>query len=107
MQRCEIVQGRTLPLQSLSHRQTEIKNGPMSQLAGDADASAVGFDDGFADRQPHSCSVYPDALVLAAVELFEDQSLLEVVDAGAAIGDAGGQRPVFGLCGNANRSAGR
>ena len=29
------------------------------------------------------------ALVLAAIEFFEDEALLEVVNAGAAVGDAG------------------
>src|SRR5271169_1914751 len=90
------------------HRQTKIENRPVSQLAGDAEASAVGFHDGFADGQSHSGSVDLHALVSSAVELFEDEGLLEIVDAGAAVGNVDGEHlvVVLGFGGDAYRGTG-
>src|SRR5581483_2501745 len=61
----------------------------MSQLAGYANTSAVCLDDCFHDCESHSGTLNAIPLALPAVELVEDQRALEVVDAAAAIGDAG------------------
>jgi hypothetical protein len=53
---------------SSPHRQTKVKNRPVPQLAGDPETSAVGFYDGFADRQSQAGSVDLHALVSSAVE---------------------------------------
>src|SRR5580704_19195959 len=62
----------------------------MAKLAGDADGSLVSGNDGFRDRQPHAGAAHKIALILAAIKFVENHGLLEVVDAGAAVGDAGG-----------------
>src|SRR5208282_3100372 len=89
-------------------RQTEIKNRPVPQLAGDAKPSAMGFHDGFADRQSHAGAVDLHALVSSAVEFFEDEGLLKIVDAGTAIRDVDGEHlvPVLGFRRDADRSTG-
>jgi len=66
----------------------------------------VGFYYGFADRQSHAGSVDLHALVSSAVKFFEDEGLLEIVDAGTAIGNADVECLVLGLGGDADRSAG-
>ena len=71
-------------------RKRERKNGAVPKLAGQAHRAAVRFDDGFGDRQAHSGSLHGVALVLAAIKFFENEALLGIVDAGAAVGDAGG-----------------
>ena len=62
----------------------------MAALAGKGHAAAVCFDDGFGDGQTHAGALYQIALILTTIEFFEDEALLEVVNAGAAVGDAGG-----------------
>ena len=59
-----------------------------SQLAGDADFSAMGLDNRPRDGQTHARALHPVALILAAIELVEDQHLLHVFNAGALVGDA-------------------
>ena len=44
----------------------------MPQLARYSDMAAMGFDDGFGNREPHACSVHLHALITPAVELIED-----------------------------------
>src|ERR1039458_3574312 len=92
-------------------RQTEVKNRAVPQLAGEAETAAVGFYYGFADGQAHARAVDLHALVSSAVKFFEDERLLEIVDAGTAIGDVDGEHLVvvfvFGFRGDANRSASR
>src|SRR5664279_3311239 len=78
----------------------------MPQLAGDAEAAAVGFYYGFADRQSHARSVDLHALVSSAVEFFENEGLLEIVYAGTAIGNADVECLVLGFRGDADRSLG-
>ena len=48
----------------------------------------MGFDNRPRDGQPHTRTLHPVALVLAAIELVKDQHLLHVIDAGALVGDA-------------------
>ena len=60
----------------------------MSQLTGDTEPAAVGFDDGFADGQSHAGSVDLHTLISSTIEFLEDKGLLEIVDARTAIGDA-------------------
>ena len=71
----------------------------MPQLTGNSETPAVGFHYGFADRQSHAGSVDLDALVSSAIELFEDEGLLEIVDAGTAIGNAGFVHAIYFRCG--------
>jgi len=78
----------------------------MSQLTGNSETPAVGFYYGFADRQSHAGSVDLHALVSSAVEFFEDEGLLKIVDAGTAIGNAGDECIVLGFRSDADRSAG-
>ena len=59
-------------------------------MAGDGDGPAVGFCDGPADGQAHAGAGGGGGAVTGAVELFEDERLLERVDAYTAIGDAAG-----------------
>ena len=47
-------------------------------------------DDGFGDRQTHAGAANEIALIFAAIKLVENHGLFEVVDAGTAVGDAGG-----------------
>src|ERR1039457_7544770 len=89
-------------------RQAKVKNRPVPQLAGEAEAAAVDFDYGFADRQAHARAVDLNALVSSAVEFFEDEGLFKIVDAGTAIGNADveGLVGVLGFRGDADRSTG-
>ena len=66
----------------------------------------MGFHDGFADGQPHAGSVDLHALVSSTIKFFEDERLLKVVDAGAAIGNTDGECVAFGFGGDADRSTG-
>ena len=88
--------------QVLGGWQREGEDRSPAQLAGDADGASVGLDDGFCDRQAHAGALDAVALVLAAVELVEDQGLLEVIDAGAAVGHADDHLPVPRLGGDAD-----
>ncbi len=47
------------------------------------------FDDGFGDGQAHARALHQVALILTAIKFLEDEALLEVVNAGTTIGDAG------------------
>ena len=47
------------------------------------------LDDGFRNRQAHAGALDLKALILAAIKFFEDEALLWVVNAIAAVGDAG------------------
>src|ERR1019366_6503572 len=89
-------------------RQTEVKNRAVPQLAGEAEAAAVDFYYGFADRQSHARAVDLHALVSSAVKFFEDEGLFKIVDAGTAIGNADveGLVGVLGFRGDADRSTG-
>src|ERR1022692_182316 len=81
----------------------------MPQLARYSKSPSVGFYNRFANRQPHARSVNLHALVSSSIEFFEHKRLLEVIDAGAAIGDVDGEHlvAVFRLCGDANWSVRR
>ena len=63
----------------------------MPQLAGQAKAAAVRFYNRLADRQSHTRAMNLYALIASPVELFKDEGLFEVVNAGAAVGDADGE----------------
>src|SRR5271157_1876650 len=65
----QVNESRTL---SSPHRQTKIRNRPVPQLAGDAESPTVSFDDDFADRQSHAGSGDLHALILSAIQFFED-----------------------------------
>src|SRR5580698_735209 len=82
--------GRCRALAGLGDGQCERKDRAVAKLAGDADTSLVGRDDGLGDRQSHSSAAHEVALIFAAVKLVENHGLFEVVDARAAIGNAGG-----------------
>ena len=77
----------------------------MSELAGEAEMAAVGFDYGFADGQSHASSVDLHALVPSTIKFFEDKRLLKIVDAWAAIGNADVKSLILGFRGDADRSA--
>jgi hypothetical protein len=81
------------------HRQAEVKNRPMPQLTRNSEAAAVGFHYGLADRQSHARPVDLHALVPSAIEFFEDEGLLEIVDAGTAIGNTDDECLVLGFRG--------
>src|SRR3984957_13489224 len=78
----------------------------MTQLAGDSQTAAVGFYDGFADRESHAGAVDLHALISATIKLFENQGLLEIVDARTAMGDAGGAYFIVRFGVDADGSAG-
>jgi len=61
----------------------------MAALAGQADRTAVGLDNRFGDGKSHSSSLHAVSLVFPAVELFEDEALLGVVNSSAMVRDAG------------------
>ncbi len=82
----------------LRYGQRERKNGAVAELAGDADGSFVRGDDGFGDREAHAGAADQIALIFAAIKLVENHGLFDVFDAGAAVGDAGGDG-VAGLFG--------
>ena len=83
----------------------EGEDGAVAWLAGDADGTAVGVDDGAGDGEAHAGAADALAAVgvavgLAAVELVEDHALLEGVDAGAAVGDGDGEHIALGVGGD-------
>src|SRR5437879_11722531 len=86
--------------------QAKVKNRPVPQLASDSQPPAVGFYDGFADCQSHAGSVDLHALVSSAIKFFEDEGLLEVVDARTSISNAGDECFVLGFCSDADRRTG-
>ena len=62
---------------------------PAAQLTDDGKSPAVGIYNHFGDRQPHARAWMQSVpLVLAAIEFFKNQRLLEGIDAGAAVGHA-------------------
>src|ERR1700742_1231197 len=86
------------------HRQCERKHRAHTRLADDADAAAVGFDDGFADRQSHPRAARAVTLIASAIELVENQRLLEGIDARAMVGDADLQLLLLHCLRHADRS---
>src|SRR5580698_8000183 len=89
--------------QSLSQRQREVEHRPVAGLAGDSDLAAMSFHDGFGNGEAHAGALDLQALIAAAVELFEDQRLVEVLDPRAAVGDADHQRAILHFSGDLNR----
>ena len=51
----------------------------------------MGFHNCLGDREAHPGALYSIAQIAAAIELVEDQALLEVVNSGALVADAGDQ----------------
>lgn len=47
------------------------------------------FNDGFGDGQAHSGALHQVALIFTAIEFFEDEALLKIVNAGASVSDTG------------------
>ena len=83
------------------------KHGAAFKLAGDADFAAVGFDNRARDGQTHARSLHPVALVLATIELIENQPLLHVVNAETLVGDTDFEVGALQLGGDADRGLGR
>src|ERR1700730_17014506 len=61
------------------------KDRTMTELAGHADGSLVRRHDSLCDRQTHSRAPHKIPLILPAVKLVKDHSLLEIVDARTAV----------------------
>src|SRR6266478_1310697 len=70
------------------HRQHNTEDRAASKLAGDGYLAAVSLDDCLYDRQSHSGALHAVALILAAIELVEDQALLHIVNADTSVGHA-------------------
>ena len=58
----------------------------MSGLAGHTNRSTVHFYDGFGDSQAHARALNGHSLGAAAIKLFEDHGLIEVVDSRPMVG---------------------
>src|SRR6266550_9075353 len=65
---------------SPSDRQIERKYGSVPQLAHHANRPAMRFDDGFRDRQAHSCSLHAVTLIRAAVKFVENEAQFGVTN---------------------------
>ena len=87
---CVCVASSCRAIVRLRDGQRERKNRAVAKLAGDADTSLVSCDDGLGDRQAHAGAAHEIALIFAAIKFIENHGLFEVVDAGTAVGDAGG-----------------
>ena len=58
---------------SLRHRKREVKDRTVADLAREAHASAVSFDNGFRNRKAHASALHANPLVAATIKLFKDQ----------------------------------
>src|SRR5258708_32828875 len=84
-------------------RQRKRKHRAVPELAGHTDGSMLCGDQGLGNWQTHACSAYQIPLVFAAIKFVEDHGLLEVIDSGAAIGDADANDIPHQLRGDGNR----
>src|SRR5580658_5610246 len=70
------------------HGQRETEDGSLPRLAGHPDPAAMRLHDAFGDGQAHARARHAETMLAGAEEFVEDEQLLLLVDATAAIGHA-------------------